>query len=183
MIIQSSSKTDDANMNITRTHRPVPTAAVRKTVLRWCMAAAMAAPLLSQAQTAESTAPASHAIPAIQSKILMRTQTSWDGKPLQFKPGTAEMSALYIEIAPGQQTGWHQHPVPNFAYLLEGELEVSLKDGRSNHVKAGEALAEVVNVMHNGRNPSSTTPAKLVVFYMGALGIPLTIAEPATADK
>lgn len=168
-------------MNFTRTLRPKPAAAMRKTLLRWCVATALAAPLVSLAQTPAITPPAPSAMPAIQSKILMRTQTSWDGKPLQFKPGTAEMSALYIEIAPGQQTGWHQHPVPNFAYLLEGELEVSLKDGRTNHVKAGEALAEVVNVMHNGRNPSSTTPVKLVVFYLGALGIPLTIAEPTAA--
>ena len=118
----------------------------------------------------------------VQSKILMRTQTSWDGKLLVFKEGAGEVSALHVEIAPGAQTGWHQHPVPNFAYVLEGELEISLKDGRTNRVKAGDALAEVVQVLHNGRNPSATQPAKLVVFYIGGVGLPLSTPEAAPAQ-
>jgi quercetin dioxygenase-like cupin family protein len=130
---------------------------------------------------APEPAPVAAAVP-VQSKILMRTQTSWDGKPLVFKEGPGEVSALYVEIAPGAQTGWHQHPVPNFAYMLEGELEISLKDGRINRVKAGDALAEVVQVLHNGRNPSAAQAAKLVVFYMGGIGIPLTTPEVAPAN-
>jgi len=66
--------------------------------------------------------------------------------------------------------------------MLEGELEISLKDGRINRVKAGDALAEVVHVLHNGRNPSAAQAAKLVVFYMGGIGIPLTTPEVAPAN-
>ena len=154
------------------------------TLRLFSLALALNAPLVALAQAADTAAaPAAPAAAAIQSKILMRTQNSWDGKPLHFKGGAGEVSALYIEIPPGQQTGWHQHPVPNFAYMLDGELEVSLKDGRTNRVRGGEALAEVVNVLHNGRNPSATQAAKLVVFYMGAVGIPLTIAAPAAPDQ
>jgi len=29
-----------------------------------------------------------------------------------------------ITLLPGQQTGWHTHPVPLFGYILEGELTV-----------------------------------------------------------
>jgi quercetin dioxygenase-like cupin family protein len=135
------------------------------------------------AQTSEAASAPAPTVQPIQSKILLRTQTSWDGKPLSFKAGPMEMTAIYIEIAPGAQTGWHQHPVPSFAYMLDGELEVSIRDGRSNHLKAGDAVAEVVSVLHNGRNPSPTQPAKLVVFYTGGIGIPLTIADPAAAGK
>ena len=152
--------------------------ALPQKLLRFACVGALCCPLLLRAAETASTTP----IAPVQSKILMRTQNSWDGKALQFKEGAGEVSAVYIEIAPGAQTGWHQHPVPNFAYLLEGELEVSLKDGRTNHVHAGEALAEVVNVLHNGRNPSATQAAKLVVFYMGALGIPLTIPEARSGN-
>ncbi len=126
-----------------------------------------------------SAVPLAPQAPATQSKLLMRTQSSWDGIPLNFKAGPGEVSAMLVEIAPHGQTGWHQHPVANFAYVLEGEIEVSLKDGRINRVKAGEALAEVVQVMHNGRNPSPTQVAKLVVFYVGGIGLPVTIPEAA----
>jgi quercetin dioxygenase-like cupin family protein len=62
---------------------------------------------------------------------------------------------MVIEIAPGAETGWHSHSIPSFAFILEGELEVRLKNGSVNRLKAGEALAEVVNTLHNGRNVGS----------------------------
>jgi quercetin dioxygenase-like cupin family protein len=30
-----------------------------------------------------------------------------------------------ITLQPGQQTGWHTHPVPLLGYILEGELTVN----------------------------------------------------------
>jgi quercetin dioxygenase-like cupin family protein len=83
---------------------------------------------------------------------------------------------LLIEIAPGAQTGWHRHLVPNFAYMLEGTLELVLDDGRMKRLNAGDALSEVVNRSHNGRNVGSS-PAKLVVFYTGAVGTPLSVKD------
>ena len=83
---------------------------------------------------------------------------------------------MLIEIAVGGETGWHLHPVASFGMVLEGELEVSLKDGRSKRIKAGEALAEVVNTLHNGRN-IGTVPVKLVVFYAGSEGQKLSVKE------
>lgn len=85
---------------------------------------------------------------------------------------------MLIEIAPGGETGWHSHPVPSFALVLEGELEVQLKNGVVNRLKAGETLAETVNTLHNGRNVGSV-PLKLVVFYTGAVGQKLSVKENA----
>ena len=107
---------------------------------------------------------------------LAKETASWDGKPIVYPKGQAEMTALLVEIAPGAQTGWHCHVVPNFAYLLEGTLELTLDDGRVKLLKAGDALSEVVNRSHNGRNAGSA-PAKLVVFYTGATGTPLSVDE------
>ena len=109
---------------------------------------------------------------------LAKETTSWDGKPIVYPAGTAEMTALLIEIAPGAQTGWHCHLVPNFAYMLEGTLELVLDDGRRKRLNAGDVLSEVVNRSHNGRNVGSA-PVKLVVFYAGAAGIPLSVREEA----
>jgi quercetin dioxygenase-like cupin family protein len=105
---------------------------------------------------------------------LAKETTSWDGNPITYPQGQAEMTALFIEIGPGAETGWHCHPVPNFAYMLEGTLEVTLDDGRTKQLKAGDVLSEVVNRSHSGRNIGSS-PAKLVVFYIGVVGTPLTV--------
>lgn len=107
---------------------------------------------------------------------LAKETASWDGKPIVYPQGKPEMTALLIEIAPGAQTGWHHHVVPNFAYMLEGTLELTLDDGRVKLLKAGEELPEVVGRPHNGRNVGSA-PAKLIVFYAGAVGAPLSVEE------
>jgi quercetin dioxygenase-like cupin family protein len=92
----------------------------------------------------------------------------------QLSGGQAEITGLLLEIAPGGETGWHKHPVPSFGMVLEGTLEVTLKDGKTRRVNAGEAIAEVVDTWHNGRNVGDT-PLKLVVFYAGAADTPLTV--------
>ncbi len=115
--------------------------------------------------------------PAVKITPLLKTTTSWDGRPIVYPKGQAEITGVIIEIAPGGQTGWHLHPVPCFGCIMEGELDVTLKDGRVKHMKAGEALAEVVNTLHNGRN-TGKTPLKLLVFYAGAVGSSLTVKEP-----
>jgi quercetin dioxygenase-like cupin family protein len=105
---------------------------------------------------------------------IAKETTSWDGKPIVYPSGTPEMTALLVEIAPGAQTGCHCHLVPNFAYMLEGKLELTLDDGRVKLLNAGDALSEVVNRSHNGRNFGSK-PVKLVVFYAGTTGTPLSV--------
>lgn len=110
---------------------------------------------------------------AVKVSTVLKTQTSWDGQPLQYPAGDAEVTGMLIEIAPGGETGWHLHPVPSFGMVVQGELEVSLKDGRTKRMKAGDALAEVVHTAHNGRNVG-TEAVKLVVFYAGSKGQPLS---------
>jgi quercetin dioxygenase-like cupin family protein len=111
---------------------------------------------------------------AVTVQPLLQTTSSWDGTPLRWPQGDAELTGLIVIIAPGGETGWHSHPVPSFGLLLEGELEVTLRDGRTKRIRAGEALAEVVGVAHNGRVVGDV-PARLVVFYAGAKGVPLTV--------
>ena len=115
---------------------------------------------------------------AVKATPLLKTGSSWNGKPIVYPEGEAEVSGMLIEIAPGAETGWHSHPVASFAYILEGELEVHLKTGEVNRLTAGDALAEVVDTLHNGRN-LGTTPVKLVVFYTGVAGQTLSVKEGA----
>lgn len=105
---------------------------------------------------------------------LLKTQESWDGKQIAYPTGKAEVTIIQIEVAPGGETGWHLHPVSSFGVVLEGELKVELETGELLFLKAGDAAAEVVNVLHNGKN-TGTVPAKLVVFFTGDTEGPLTI--------
>lgn len=122
----------------------------------------------------QSSAQALEPSASVKTTTLMKTSSSWDGTPIAYPSGQAEITGLLVEIAPGGETGWHQHPVPSFGMLLEGELDVRLKDSSVKRLKAGDTLAEVVNTLHNGRN-AGTTPLKLVVFYVGAVGQPLSV--------
>jgi quercetin dioxygenase-like cupin family protein len=111
---------------------------------------------------------------------LLKTTSTWNGAAIAYPSGTPEVSAMIVEIAVGGETGWHLHTAPSVAIILEGEIVVELKDGKSKHFKKGDALAEVVNTLHNGKN-KGTVPAKLAVFYAGASGLGLTVSEdPAT---
>lgn len=127
-------------------------------------------------------APATALEPSAALKVtpLLKTTTSWDGKAIVYPGGQAEVSALVIDIAPGGETGWHQHPVPSFGMVLEGTLEVQLKDGQVKRIEAGQALAEVVDTLHNGRNVDKK-PLRLLVIYAGSVGMPLTLKETPQA--
>lgn len=127
--------------------------------------AALMLPIAASALDASST---------VKVTPLLKTTSSWDSKPIVYPSGTAEVTGLLIEIAPGAETGWHEHPVASFAYILSGTLEVTRRTGEVKLLKAGDALAEVVNTQHNGRAVGDE-PVKLVVFYTGAVGTPLTI--------
>ena len=112
----------------------------------------------------------------IKATPILKTKTSWDGKELVYPEGEAEITGVVIEIAPGGETGWHLHPVPSVGYVLEGELEVHFKNGDIKRLSAGQSAAEAVNVYHNGRNVGEV-PVKLVIFYVGATNIKLTVRE------
>lgn len=131
-----------------------------------------AALALAWAHSAQALEPAA----ALTVTTILRAETSWDGKPIVYPEGRAEITGMVVEIAPGGETGWHLHPVPSFGMLLEGELEVRLKTGESRRIRAGEALAEVTNTLHNGRNVGAV-PVRIVVFYAGAVGQKLSVKE------
>lgn len=119
---------------------------------------------------------------AVKSVLLLKTTTTWDGQPIRYPQGKAEVTALRVDIAPGTDTGWHTHSAPSFAVMLEGELEVTLEDGRVKKLQAGDVLAEVVKTPHIGHN-RGVIPVKLVVFYAGTKGGATTQKMLPGADR
>jgi quercetin dioxygenase-like cupin family protein len=114
---------------------------------------------------------------ALKVTPLLKTTTSWDGKPIVYPKGQSEVTALIVEIAPEAETGWHEHPVPVFGYIMEGDLELRRATGEVKILHSGDVLPESVDVLHNGRNIGED-PVKILVFYMGEVGSKLSVAYP-----
>jgi len=103
------------------------------------------------------------------------TSTNYAGQPLSYPQlGKPEVTALVVHMPPGSSTGWHKHPVPVYAYMLEGELTVQTENGVEKKFVKGMPIIEVLNLMHNGTNTGKET-ASLVVFYTGFEGVPNVI--------
>lgn len=112
--------------------------------------------------------------PTVQSETLLQSSSSWDGKPYTAYPaGRPELSVLKITIPPHTELKWHTHPMPNAAYILSGELTLQRKkDGKQQHVSAGQVVPEMVNALHRG--VTGDLPVTLIVFYAGTEGMPLS---------
>jgi quercetin dioxygenase-like cupin family protein len=106
---------------------------------------------------------------------LLSATTTASGQPIEY-PRTDKplVTMLLVEIPPGAETGWHKHPVPCYAYILSGSVTVELEGGRSNTFHAGQAFAETVNTMHNGKN-TGTEPVKIVMTAIGEQKEPIVI--------
>ncbi len=113
-------------------------------------------------------------VPGIQVTPLLKTSQSWVGDAISYPAGTPEITGQLVELAPGAETGWHQHPVASVGYVLQGELTVSFEDGQIRVAKAGESAVETMHLRHNGKNTGSI-PTKLIVFYIGTVGGKTTV--------
>jgi quercetin dioxygenase-like cupin family protein len=118
-------------------------------------------------------------VSGVEASLILKTTTTTGHYPAKYlnteKP---EITVMKVEIKPGTETGWHSHPVPLYAYVLEGDLAVEVKGGKTYHFTAGDAIVEFVNIPHNGKN-FGTTPAVLIAFYTGEIGTPNTVMVPS----
>ena len=85
-------------------------------------------------------------------------------QPIQFPLFRNQVTAIRVEIAPGGETGRHQHPNPTLVYVLEGTLTVEVEGQAQKVLTAGNAYLEPVNHWHNGKNQGTTAFKALVVF-------------------
>ena len=92
------------------------------------------------------------------------------GQQIQY-PQTAspEIIARIADFAPGQETGWHKHPVPTYTQVIEGTLTIDFEDGNTMEFPAGSGLLDALNTWHNGRN-AGDVPLKAVVIILGEKG-------------
>ncbi len=108
--------------------------------------------------------------------VLLSSGETIIGQTIDYPEGAAKMTSAIVTMQPGQQTGWHTHEVPLFAYVMEGEITVDYGPDGTITYPAGDSLIEAYKTRHNGTNTGSGIVRILAVFA-GADGIPNTVSE------
>jgi quercetin dioxygenase-like cupin family protein len=138
----------------------------------------MAAPVAVRAEPSGIKKGAGEYQAGVTARIIAKTAVTGNGQQIVYpRTDRAEVTAMEVTLPPGAETGWHQHPIPVYAYVQSGELEVEIAGGLTKHFKSGDAIIEVVNTLHNGRNRGEET-VRLAVFYLGVQGEPNVIKMP-----
>lgn len=110
----------------------------------------------------------------MKANTVLQTSTTATGQSLQFPQSRNQFTGVVIELGPGGEVGRHMHPVPNYVYVLNGEITIESEGHPTRTYSAGQSFAESVNTWHNGINRGTTTLQILVVFA-GEEGKPVTV--------
>jgi quercetin dioxygenase-like cupin family protein len=136
--------------------------------------------VLSTAVAHDTAGPYTNAIPGVTVDVLVKTDKSWNGTTLPAYPtGQPQISIIRYQFAPGAVLPVHKHPVINAGVLLKGELSVKTERGETLQLKAGDAIVELVDQWHEGRNNGAET-AELIIMYSGTPDLPLAIRQQST---
>jgi quercetin dioxygenase-like cupin family protein len=156
----------------------MPTSDLNSRALRSIVVGSMLAMLAGPA-AAQNTAPAQpQAIASPGVRTILSTETTVTGEAIKYPSGApAKLTAAEITLAPGQQTGWHIHPVPIFGYILDGELTVDYGPKGQRVYRKGDGFAEATNEAHNGRNLTEK-PVTILAVFAGMEGVKDSVAAP-----
>lgn len=114
------------------------------------------------------------AVGASDVKKLIESNRDIIGNPITYPGGQqATISGFDVTMKPGECNGWHSHPVPTFGYMMSGTLTVSYANGETKLIKGGQSIIEAQHMKHEGCN-TGNEDVRIIVFYAGADGIPVT---------
>ena len=121
----------------------------------------LAAPLSVLAQSS------TEAVGAVNEDVLAATSANIQGEAIAYPTGTPEISSWTITFEKGGHSSLHQHPVPLYVYVLEGELEVRPEGGADLQALQPQALVYQTTgfaaVDCNRRSSQSRAPRCLVL--------------------
>ena len=125
--------------------------------------------------------PVNHAFPE-EKIILIQNVTegsiSWNKKGFSYPQGKPEITVKKIVISPpkGKEViiDSHCHPAPSAAYILKGNLTVTDSAGLTQMVKEGDGVIDSMDTWHKA---VISTHTELIVFYAGAIGLPLQVEK------
>jgi quercetin dioxygenase-like cupin family protein len=117
--------------------------------------------------------------PAASVETLIETSETVLGQEFFYPQGRARITAAVVTVLPGALLPPHLHPVPLFAYVLQGELIVDYGSEGERVYRKGDALVEAFDWPHQGRNGGRGI-VRILVVYAGAEGV--TDTEPAELE-
>ncbi len=88
--------------------------------------------------------------------------------------GGKEALVLEVEFAPGAVGGKHFHPGHEIVYMLEGSITLEVEGKPPATYKAGDTFDIPREVVHSGKNASTTDRAKALVIGLFEKGQPGT---------
>lgn len=88
--------------------------------------------------------------------------------------GGKEALVLLVEFAPGAVGGKHFHPGHEIVYMLEGSITLEVEGKPPATFKAGDTFDIPREVVHSGKNASTTDRAKALVIGLFEKGQPGT---------
>ena len=109
-------------------------------------------------------------------EVLLQGSETVLGQEIAYPAGKPVVTAAIVTVAPGGETGWHEHEAPLFAWMLDGTLTVDYGPDGTKVYDKGAALLEAFRSRHNGQN-LGTEPARLLAVFIGAEGVPNTVME------
>jgi quercetin dioxygenase-like cupin family protein len=120
---------------------------------------------------------ADQALPhGFETQPLLKTGKTRDNDAIAYpKTEKPELISVIGTIQPGGRTPLHEHPVPTYVYVLEGEVELQTEGAQPHQYKTGQAYIEALNRKRQLLNKGNT-PAKVLVVFVGEEGKPTTIA-------
>ncbi len=110
-----------------------------------------------------------------ETQPLIKTSVSRDDDPIVYPTGTPEVVSVIGTLAKDGRTALHEHPVPVYVYVMEGEVELRTEGKEPHRYKAGEAFIETQNRKHQAFNVAET-PSKILAVFIGEQGKPTTVA-------
>ncbi len=120
--------------------------------------------------------------PAVVVSPVLDTRTTATGQPIVLPQRDVELIVTRYVIQPGASLPIHKHPYQRYAYMLSGELKVTVTApgadaGRTFDYKAGDLIAEMRDEWHFGAAVGDA-PAVLLVIDQVEAGHAATIVMP-----
>src|SRR3954452_15292879 len=81
-------------------------------------------------------------------------------------------TTVEVTLGPGQASAPHRHPGPVFGYVLEGEYEWAIDDGKPKVLKAGDTFYEPTGCLHRvSKNPSDKNTTRVLAVVLHPEGV------------